>query len=249
MRSHNLQILMPSIRAAALTDIGRVRRENEDRFLLDEKAGLYGVADGVGGLPGGGEAAQLAVEEIAKAVRAAPAADEPNLVEVVQAANKTVATLGLKMSPAMGIGTTLTFGCVRKGAFKIAHVGDSRCYTVRNGQLIRLTEDHSVENEARMRRSRGEVVYYHEANRNALTRCIGQPTPPDVDLISRPLVAGDRYIFCTDGVTRMLPDAELGSLLMSAKDPQDALNEIVGLAVRRGGPDNATAVVVFVGTD
>ena len=130
--------------------------------------------------------------------------------------------------------------------FLLAHVGDSRCYTSRNQQFTRLTEDHSVENEARLRRSRGEVVYYHEANRNALTRCIGQPTPPEVDTISRPLVAGDRYIFCTDGVTRMIPDPELGSLLMNAPDPQSAVEDIVGLGVRRGGPDNATAVIVFV---
>ena len=130
---------MLSIRAAALSDNGRVRSENEERFLFDEKARLFGVADGVGGLPGGGEAAQLAVEEIVEALRQAPADTDPDLVTVVEAANQAVATLGLKMSPAMGIGTTLTFGCVRKNAFKIAHVGDSRCYAARKGQFIQLT--------------------------------------------------------------------------------------------------------------
>ena len=64
-----------------------------------------------------------------------------------------------------------------------------------------------------MRRARGEVVYYQESNRNALTRCIGQPTPPEVDVITRPVMAGDRYLFCTDGVTRMIPDQELGAPL------------------------------------
>ena len=93
---------------------------------------------------------------------------------------------------------------------------------------------------------RGEVVYYHEANRNALTRCIGQPTPPDVDLITRKIEAGDRYLFCTDGVTRMLPDNEIEALLRRFDNPRAMLNEIVGLAVRRGGPDNATGVAVFV---
>jgi protein phosphatase len=103
-----------------------------------------------------------------------------------------------------------------------------------------------VENEARLRRARGEVVYYHEANRNALTRCIGQPTPPEVDVITRLLAPGDRYLFCTDGVTRMLPDSELGELLMEYDNPKAAIAEIVALAVRRGGPDNATGVAVFV---
>jgi serine/threonine protein phosphatase PrpC len=237
---------MLSLRAAALSDIGRVRRENEDRCIFDEQARIFGVADGVGGLPGGGEAAQLTAERVIATVGALPAGSDPDLTMAVHRVNDAVATLGRKMSPSMGIGTTLTFGCVRQGTLKIAHVGDSRCYGLRNGELLRVTEDHSVENEARLRRARGEVVYYHEANRNALTRCIGQPTPPEVDLISLTLAAGDRYLFCTDGVTRMVPDAELKNLLKKAGDPTDAITEIVELAVRRGGPDNATGVVVFV---
>ena len=207
---------------------------------------LFGVADGVGGLPGGAEAAQLAIEQISGLLHDAPIDGQPDLTGAVQKANRMVADLGQQISPAMGIGTTLTIGCIRGNKLTIAHVGDSRCYGARLRQFTRLTEDHSVENEARQRRERGEVVYYHEANRNALTRCIGQPTPPDVDLISRDIAAGDRFLFCTDGVTRMLPDAEIGSLLMKFEDPKAALIEIVGLAVRRGGPDNATGVAVFV---
>lgn len=237
---------MPLFRAAALTDIGRVRRENEDRFLLDEKAMLFGVADGVGGLPGGAEAAQLAVEEVSGALAHTPKNGEPDLNEAVQQANRMVSALGQEISPSMGIGTTLTIGCIRGRKLMIAHVGDSRCYGVRKSEFDRLTEDHSVENEARLRRARGEIVYYHEANRNALTRCIGQPTPPEVDLITRELEAGDRYLFCTDGVTRMLPDDEIASLLRKFENPKAALGEIIGLAVRRGGPDNATGVAVFV---
>jgi protein phosphatase len=237
---------MLSIRAAALTDIGRIRRENEDRYLLDEKSLLFGVADGVGGLPGGAEAAQLAVEDFAGEMRAPNAGPEPDLVVIVRHTNEMVALLGQQISPSMGIGTTLTVGYIRDTTLKIAHVGDSRCYAVRDGEFKRITEDHSVENEARMRRARGEVVYYHESNRNALTRCIGQPAPLEVDLITRPILAGDRVLFCTDGVTRMIPDSELGSLLMKADTPQAANDEIVQLAVRRGGPDNATAVSIFI---
>ena len=237
---------MPLLRAAALTDIGRVRRNNEDRLICDEKINLFGIADGVGGLPGGAEAAQHTVNEISGAVQSTPTDREPNLTAIVQNVNESVATLGQKISPAMGIGTTLTFGLVRGTTLKLAHVGDSRAYLLRKGEFIRLTEDHSVENEARMRRAKGEVVYYHEANRNALTRCIGQPTPPEVDLISQSLNIGDRFLFCTDGVTRMIPDSELGELTANAETPEQALKAIVSLAVRRGGPDNATGVMVFV---
>jgi serine/threonine protein phosphatase PrpC len=236
---------MLSIRAAALSDIGRVRRENEDRFLLDENSMVFGVADGVGGLPGGAEAAQLAVDEIARGIDAMNDG-MLDLVTVVHEANAAVSTLGQKISPTMGIGTTLTVGCVRHNTFTIAHVGDSRAYMVQGREFIRLTEDHSVENEARLRRAKGEVVYYHEANRNALTRCIGQPTPPEVDIIAQPLAVGDRYLFCTDGVTRLIPDSELAAMLRKYDDPKDAIEEIVNLAVRRGGPDNATGVVIYI---
>lgn len=237
---------MPSLRAAALTDIGRVRRENEDRFLFDEKHLVFGVADGVGGLPGGAEAAQAAVDEVMAAMEELAEGETPNLVPIVHAANEAVASLGQKISPTMGIGTTLTIGCIRQSTFTIAHVGDSRCYTTRQNEFIRLTEDHSVENEARLRRARGEVVYYHEANRNALTRCMGQPISPEVDVIARPLQAGDRYLFCTDGVTRMILDSELATLMRKFDQPKAALDEIVGLAVRRGGPDNATGVLIYI---
>ena len=237
---------MPSFRAAALTDIGRVRHENEDRFVCDLELQVFGVADGVGGLPGGSEAAELAMKEVTTALALPPNRHDPNLAQIVQQANVTVGGLGLKMSPSLGIGTTLTIGCIRNRALKLAHVGDSRAYVAHERKFVRLTEDHSVENEARLRRARGEVVYYHEANRQALTRCIGQPGRVDVDLISRPLSQGDRYLFCTDGVTRMIPDGELGTIVLKHKDPAEGVRELVNLAVERGGPDNATAVLLYV---
>ena len=234
------------LQTAGLSDIGRVRRENEDRVLLNESLGLFGVADGVGGLPGGGEAAQQALDELVYAIsRTAPSVD-PDLTAIVHRVNESVALLGRKMSPALGIGTTLTFGMVRQGTVRIAHVGDSRCYVLASGRLHRITEDHSVENEARLRRSKGEVVYYNELHRNALTRCIGQPTPPEVDLITRPLVPGERYLFCSDGVTRLIPDRDLEDLLAKPGSPASVLDEIISLAVGRGGPDNATGVLVYV---
>jgi serine/threonine protein phosphatase PrpC len=237
---------MLSLRAAALTDIGRVRRKNEDRFLLDPEAMLFGVADGVGGLPGGADAAQQTVDDISGAIHALPAGVQPNLTAIVHHANENVGLLGQKISPSMGIGTTLTFGYARDGVMQLAHVGDSRCYAWHQGEFRQITEDHSVENEARLRRAKGEVVYYHEANRNALTRCIGQPTPPEVDLISQPLAEGDRLLFCTDGLTRMVPDSELGTMIAKPGPLEEVLRDLVSLAVRRGGPDNVTAVLVVV---
>ncbi len=237
---------MTLLRSAALSDIGRVRRNNEDRFLHDEAGMIFGVADGVGGLPGGAEAAQHTVDEIASAIRDLPAGQPLSLTPLVQRVNFLVHNLGADLSPGVGIGSTLTFGVVRNGTLHIAHVGDSRCYSWRRGEIVQLTDDHSVENEARLRRARGEVVYYHEGNRNALTRCMGQPGSPTVDVIERPLEPGDRYLFCTDGVTRLVRDHELGEIMGRLDDPEEALRQIISLAVRRGGPDNATGVMVFV---
>jgi serine/threonine protein phosphatase PrpC len=237
---------MPSLRAVALTDIGRVRQRNEDRYVLDLTSMIFGVADGVGGLPGGADAAQCAVDEVVAVLANQPKVEKHDLVAIVQQINLGVHNLGIKLSPSMGIGTTLTFGHVQDNVLHIAHVGDSRCYGLRQNRLQLLTEDHSVENEARLRRARGETVYYHEANRNALTRCIGQPTPPLVDLVDRPLEAGDRYLFCTDGITRLVRDSELAEIIERDSSPEELLKEIVTLAVKRGGPDNATGVLVFV---
>lgn len=237
---------MTKLRSAALTDIGRIRSENEDSYILEPAAMIFGIADGIGGLPGGAEASLETVGVIVRELLARKPDAAPNLEAIVHTANRAVIARGREISPVMGIGSTLTFACVHDHAFHFAHVGDSRAYVWRAGTLQNVTEDHSVENEARIRRSQGEIVHYHEANRAALTRCIGQPTPPEVDLITRPLIPGDRYLFCTDGVTRMIGDRELAQLMAQPDVPDALAREIVLLAVRRGGPDNATAVVVIV---
>jgi protein phosphatase len=236
---------MLTLHAAAATDIGRVRRENQDRFLLDAAGRLFGVADGIGGLPGGAEAAQLAVEAFAQWM-AADGSPDPDLAAALREANESVALLGRRISPAVGIGTTLTVASLAGNALRLAHVGDSRCYAWRAGALELLTEDHSVENEARRRRARGEQVYFQASQRGALTRCIGQPPPLDVDVSVRPLLAGDRYVFCTDGISRLIADLELRDLLAATGEPQDVVDRLVEVALRRGGPDNATAVAVYV---
>jgi protein phosphatase len=237
---------MTTLRAASFSDIGKVRKENEDRVLFEEKAQLFGVADGVGGLPGGGEAAQQAVEVVTAGVLAVAPGSELDLRAIVTAANDSVVALGMKISPGLGIGSTLTLGCVRGSRLKLAHVGDSRAFSWRSGEFICLTEDHSVENEAKRRRARGEVVYYSESQRGALTRCIGQSLPPDVDLADLPVQAGDRFIFCTDGVTRLVSERELKESVAAAVHPLEIARGLVELAVQRGGPDNATVVAVII---
>ncbi len=232
------------LRSAALSDIGRIRRINEDRVLRDEALHLYGVADGVGGLPGGAEAAQCAVEMVHHGVQ--KAVGEPDLTQITLEANEAVSQLGFRFSPHFGIGTTLTWGLFRRGHLNLAHVGDSRCYAYRRGEVECLTMDHSVENEAKARRAKGELIWVNEQHRNALTRCVGQSTPLEVDTLQRPLEAGDRYLFCSDGVTRMIRENELVDHLGRMVDPHLIIRELVDTANLRGGLDNSTAVLIFV---
>ncbi len=237
---------MIKLRAAGLTDIGRVRRNNEDRFLCDPVAMFFGVADGVGGLPGGAEASERTLDEVILRLQAHLGHGEPNLETIVHETNEAVQELGRTISPDMGIASTLTFAHIRGRIMHLAHVGDSRAYLWREGRLTALTSDHSVENEARARRARGEKIFFHEVNRNALTRCMGQPTPPEPDLLQHEVKAGDRYLFCTDGITRLVNDAELEDIMGRPAEPEPLMRDLINLALRRGGPDNATGVIVYI---
>jgi serine/threonine protein phosphatase PrpC len=230
-----------SLRAAFQSDIGRVRSENQDRCLCDEAWGVYGVADGVGGMPGGREAAEIAAASVTNAFHALPAGREPDLAAIVAEAHQRVSQIGQVLNPGIGVATTLTFGCRRGGQLSIAHVGDSRCYRWHAGQVQCLTEDHSVENESRRR---GEIPPAHHGQ--ALARCVGQLPRPEPDLVSRALVGGERYLFCTDGISRVISDREIGVMLGETGTPAHLLAKLIALALRRGGPDNASGVLVFV---
>ncbi|HEY8933044.1 MAG TPA: PP2C family serine/threonine-protein phosphatase [Rariglobus sp.] len=232
------------LRSAAITDIGKTRYENEDRFLRDDARGLFGVADGIGGLPGGGEAAEHTVQEIQRIF--ARDGEQADLVTLTQQVSASVRELGQQINPPFGIGTTLTFGVFKAGRLQLAHVGDSRAYVLQKGDFIQLTQDHTVENEARKLRALGEDIVVSAENRNALTRCIGQPGMPEVDFQEFIVDARDRYFFTTDGICRMISHIELSDILSGPESPDEMLKIILELALKRGGHDNLTAVLVYV---
>ncbi len=234
------------LRSAAITHIGKVRRQNEDRLLRDDDLRLYGIADGIGGLPGGAEAAACTVARIEQSIRGLAEDTAPDLTLITQQANKAVSDLGLRVSPHFGIGSTLTYGIIRDGKLQLAHVGDSRCYLLRQGDFECLTLDHSVENDARARQAKGEVVWYSEQQRAALTRCMGQNPPLDVDVSTHILETGDRLFFTTDGITRLIREDELAEIIATDTKPNVILQSIVDLANLRGGVDNSTAVLVII---
>lgn len=234
------------LRTAALSDIGKVRRQNEDSYLCDEASGLFAVADGVGGLPGGADASQMAINTVRELYRAAPEGEAIDLVQIVREANDRVLALGYKLSPELGIATTLTLGMIAGGQLYLAHVGDSRCYVWHDGQLDLLTLDHSLENEANLRGAQRLLAYFTESSRASLTRCLGQAEPPEVDLIVRPLAAGERVLFCSDGLSRVIKEPELAEIIGRTDNPAGTMREIIENVNRHGGPDNVTGVLVVV---
>jgi len=233
------------IRSAALSDIGRVRRENEDSFLCDESLALFGVADGIGGLPRGALASQTAVSEIMEWFKAQGFAASWNYAACLAQVNERVFRLGRVLSPRNGIGTTLTFIHVVGGNMNLIHVGDSTLYRLRDGVLDVLTTEHNVDNEIRARQARGETFVPFGENRGALTRCVGQPPPLEGDITAIPHQAGDRVLICSDGITRYILPLEITRVLAQGADPAEICRTLVDRANECGGIDNSTAVTVF----
>lgn len=232
-------------RSFAQTDIGRARPENEDSFLCNDPYQVYAVADGIGGLPSGGQASQMAVAMLEKIFTRHPAGAMIDYQRTLEEINEKVFLLGRVLSPQFGIGSTLTFAHLTGVKLNIAHVGDSCALRLRSKVLEQLTTDHTIENEMREREARGESMSLLLENRNALTRCIGQPPPILGNCTKHTVLPHDRYLLCSDGITRFVAMAEIEEIMENAADPETAVRTLIDRANERGGLDNSTAVVLF----
>jgi len=232
---------MPVLTAAARTDIGRVRENNEDVALcLDH---VVAVADGMGGHAGGEVAAALAIALI-DAAFTGQSVDE--LVAGVRAANRAIAerahTAGLE-----GMGTTIcAAGAVAGGLVAVVNVGDSRAYLLRDGELRQLTDDHSLTAELVRRGELTEAEAAEHPHRNVLTRALGVGTTVDVDSALYEVRPGDRLLLCTDGLFNELAADEIAAVLDSTPDAAAVADALVDRAVAHGGHDNVTAVVADI---
>jgi serine/threonine protein phosphatase PrpC len=228
----------------AATDIGQVRDGNEDSYLLLEP--LFAVADGMGGHLGGEVASNLALETI----RDAFAAGEGALVDQVTTANRVVFERSQSDREVRGMGTTLTAALVEGAQVRLVHVGDSRCYLLRDGELHMLTKDHTV--VAKMVEE-GEITAAEaesHPHRNIVTRVLGVEANVEVDEGILDLRDGDRLLLCSDGLTGMVPDADIEAVLRDESDPQRAVERLIRDANDAGGVDNITAVLLdFHGDD
>ncbi|MFI5337366.1 MAG: PP2C family protein-serine/threonine phosphatase [Opitutales bacterium] len=236
-----------TLHSAALTDIGLVRPENEDSILRDDPERLYAVADGIGGLPSGAQASRAAVDTLDAWIRRRPPGPTVDYKACLTEVNRVVHELGRALSPVYGIGSTLTAAHFLDDSVVVLHVGDSTLFRFRRGELDVLTVEHNLGNEIRQRLARGESVANFHENRSALTRCIGQPPPLAGDITTHPVLRGDRYVFCSDGISRAVLAPELCRLLAETAEPMALCRKLVARANELGGLDNASAVVVYVG--
>lgn len=227
-----------STRQAVVTDVGLVRANNEDAYLVAPP--LFAVADGMGGHRAGEVASAGAMETLA----AQAGRDTDSLVAAVQAANKAVYARAVASPDLAGMGTTVTAMMATRNSVQIVHVGDSRAYLLREGRLRRLTRDHTVvERLAREGKISPDEVDRHP-QRSVLERALGVAPEVDVDAHLIDVHAGDRLLLCTDGLTSMLDDDEIRAVLLADRDPDAAAHHLVAEALEAGGKDNVTALIV-----
>ena len=229
------------------THKGRVRDVNQD--ALHAEAGLFAVADGMGGHQGGEVAAQLAMQVMATS----PRSSAEELVQAIRAANRAVFDQAGERSELAGMGTTVVSMAVidtdEATLAVLASVGDSRVYRWRAGDLEQLTTDHNYVAELVRRGELSPNAAATHPYRNMLTRAVGVEPDVAVDMRIETLDPGDRYVLCSDGLTNELSDHAIATVLRRQPDPTDAARELIRLANEAGGRDNITALIVDVSVD
>lgn len=234
--------------AAAVTDRGRVRRANEDFFVMQPEAAVFVVCDGMGGAAAGETASHVAAETAAVALaKAKPGAGA--IREAVRLANSAVYERARQDRRLEGMGTTLVALMLGEGTGWLGHVGDSRCYRWRAGALDRLTQDHSmVEEQVRIGRMTREQAR-RSPMQNVITRAVGTRAEVVADVQDVMLEPGDLYLIASDGLTRELTDVAIAGILEgAAKELEKACAALLAAANAAGGRDNITCVLVRIGS-
>lgn len=230
------------VRAFAVSHPGRARSRNEDMVLIDEECQVYVVADGLGGMPAGEVASKVAVETISEVLEDEGCAAIGDLSEVCDEAHEAVKNAGREHGPG-GIATTLTVAHLEGRTLKIAHVGDSRAFVLREGGLSPLTREH----RAGAARHDLWTLFPEEASpRGPLTRALGQEGRNEVDLATFEVLPGDRFILATDGLTDLVSSAAIERIAGSARDPETCCTRLLEEALVKGGDDNVSVISIHV---
>jgi len=234
------------VEKAALSDVGRQRQGNEDSFL--ERSPLFVVADGMGGARAGEVASRMAVEQFDH-VDGADKPPEQQLAEVAKGANQKIHKMAQEDSAYAGMGTTFTAALVTGREIAIGHVGDSRLYRFRDGELERLTHDHSlVEEFVRQGKLTPEEAEVHP-QRSIITRALGPEPDVEVDTYTHSGRDGDVYLLNSDGLTGMISEEQVAEILRERESLEDAAEKLIAAANENGGKDNITVVLFRLGSD
>jgi PPM family protein phosphatase len=231
------------LRAAETTwrsDTGRQRRDNEDHAYA--RPPLFVVADGMGGAQAGEVASKIAVEAFEPGLPDRGSAEE-RLAERVREANRQIYEVSRAEHERAGMGTTLTAAYLDDAHLAIAHVGDSRAYLLREGELKRLTRDHSLVDELVQRGKLTEEQAAEHPQRSIITRALGPEPSVEVDTWSYPVQAGDVLLLCSDGLTSMISEERVAETLAAASTLERAADDLIREANEAGGRDNITVVL------
>ena len=237
---------------AAGSDVGRVRKGNEDSFFADanEYRGLFMVADGMGGHAAGEVASQMAVEVVSvdlEKLKDLESADALQLVALsLRHANRAVFERSAAERDKMGMGSTASVLVLGDERFIVGHIGDSRIYLFRDGEMRQITHDHSVVQEQIDAGIITRDAAKNHKQSNVITRCIGMGWDVEPDITDGEVHQGDVFLLASDGLTGMVDDWRLSQLLGSRAAPERMVDAMISEANARGGVDNITAVVVRV---
>jgi protein phosphatase len=238
------------LRVGSLTDIGKVREINQDSFSVDEGKGLFIVADGMGGHAAGEKASQTAVQIITERLGGLVGNSTNGqlldaLQTAIQDANREIINASMEDASMRGMGTTATVLVTKSNQLYVGHVGDSRAYLIRNRRIDQITEDHSIVAQLVRARAITPQEAARHPYRNVITRCLGMQVEVEADTQQRELKGGDRLLICSDGLSGLVSDDEMLQMVLSSDDPQKTCQDLVNLALERGGSDNITVVLIF----
>lgn len=240
------------LRVATRSDVGRVRARNEDALAVLSEWNWLVLSDGMGGYRGGDVASRLAVDVLSECsclhggeARLAATATEI-LKGAIEEANAQILRTAGQQPELTGMGATLVAAIFLPGRLVVGHVGDSRLYRLRLGELLQLTRDHTLLQEQLDRGIITAEAARQSPVRGMLTRALGVEATVQPDLASYPALAGDVYLMCSDGVTDMVPDESLLEIMADVEDLQAAADRVVDLANARGGRDNISLILAHL---
>ncbi len=228
------------------SDVGFVREKNEDSFLVDDRKGIYAVADGVGGLPFGALASRLAVQFYKSSVHEADDfTTEQELRTLAHSIHQNIVECGTLVGGENGIGCT--FSGVRNVGDKLlfVHVGDSSIYLNDANGIKKVSKCHTLGDELIDKHGQEAAIDMPEHYMHTLTRCMGQDIDFEVDIGEISLVAGSSILICSDGITNMVELPEIEKM-MNEMEPKPFVHSVIDLANQNGGTDNSTAVCLKI---